>query len=91
MTYRRTRANDVLKLLREDPGKVHSTNGRPTASPLFYACGDGNLKLCHVPPLHKACGGDKISPRSCFWSSWSIDGVPTSLFGAKKKQRNEMK
>ena len=65
----------VRKLLEEDPSKVHSTNGRLTVPPLFYACRYGHLKVCQVllefranlhhqvqgwAPLHEACAHNHV-------------------------------
>lgn len=38
----------VRKILGLDPTKVHSTNGRMTVPPLFYACRSGHVKVCQV-------------------------------------------
>lgn len=38
----------VRKILLTDPSQVHSTNGRLTVPPIFYACRYGHLKVCEV-------------------------------------------
>lgn len=65
----------VRKILRNDPSQVHSTNGRLTVPPIFYACRYGHLKTCQVlldfganiheqvrgwTPLFEACAGNHV-------------------------------
>ena len=38
----------VRKILLNDPNQVHSTNGRLTVPPIFYACRYGHLKVCET-------------------------------------------
>ena len=65
----------VRKVLLNDPSQVHSTNGRLTVPPIFYACRYGHLKVCEVllnfganlheqvqgwTPFFEACSGNHI-------------------------------
>lgn len=65
----------VAKILEEDPDKAHTTNGRLTVPPLFYATRYGHLHVCQVlvaygadvnfqdqgwTCLHEACARDHV-------------------------------
>ena len=65
----------VRKILLDDPSQVHSTNGRLTVPPIFYASRYGHLKTCETlfnfganlheqvqgwTPLFEACSGNHI-------------------------------